>query len=202
MRQHAQAVFAVPRRYLGRGDPMTIFELRIQRHGVLFFRQIFADDADRCDMIESFAECSMMFWAPRNRAVEVSGHRRTQRTRPAGDLHVVAPHETPRTIRFVKLLAQDAASMRSFVTVQPLIETTWYETERMEHEVLAHQPAAVGEAVGKPCRRGVQQNARGADAVARQDDHLSTLKAFLAVFVVINDTVRETSFVQRDLAHT
>ena len=40
----------------------------------------------------------------------------------------------------------------------------------MEHQVLADQPAAVGQAVGKVRRARVQQQPRRADAVAG-DDH-------------------------------
>ena len=71
----------------------------------------------------------------------------------------------------------------------------------MEHEVLADEAAAVGEAVRELRRGGVEQDAGGADAVAGEHHHLCALMLFLAVFVVVDHAVRHAVGVDRDLAH-
>ena len=119
----------------------------------------------------------------------------------AGDLHVVAAHEAARRIGLVELLAQDAAGDRPLVAVESLLEAPLHEAEDVEHQVLSDEAAAVREAIRKPARLRVQQDARRADAVARHDYDLGALAALVAVLVVVDDAVREAPLVERDLAH-
>ncbi len=91
--------------------------------------------------------------------------------------------------------------MRPFVAVEPFVEQALHERDRMEHQVLADQAAAVCETIGELRRFRVQQNARRADAVARHHDDFGALEAFLAGRVVVDDAVCEAVFVHRDLAY-
>ena len=71
----------------------------------------------------------------------------------------------------------------------------------MEHQVLAEQPAGIGQAVGESAGGGVQQQPRCADAVAGDDDDLGRLELLDAVDVVIDHAGRHAVFAGGDLAH-
>ena len=71
----------------------------------------------------------------------------------------------------------------------------------MEHQVLADQTAGIGQPVGKPRRRRIEQQARRADAVAGQDDHLRRLEPLHPVGVVIDRARGHAVFVGGDFAH-
>ena len=71
----------------------------------------------------------------------------------------------------------------------------------MEHQVLAHEPAGIGQPVGEATGGGVQQQPRRADAVAGEDDDLRRLELLDAVDVIINHAGRHAVFAGGDLAH-
>ena len=71
----------------------------------------------------------------------------------------------------------------------------------MQHQVLADQPRGVGEPVGKPRRRRIQQQARRADAVAGQDHDLGRLELLAPVGVVVDRAGGHAVLVGGDLAH-
>ena len=71
----------------------------------------------------------------------------------------------------------------------------------MEHQVLAHQPAGIGQAIGEAPGGGVQQQPRRADAVAGEDDDFRRLELLDAVGVVIDHARRHAVLAGDDLAH-
>ena len=71
----------------------------------------------------------------------------------------------------------------------------------MQHQVPADQTAGIGQPVREPRGRRIQQQARRADAVAGQDDHLRRLKPLHPVGVVIDRARRHAVLVGGDLPH-
>ena len=71
----------------------------------------------------------------------------------------------------------------------------------MKHQVLADQPAGIGQPVGKPPRCRIEQQARRAHPVAGHDDHLGRLEPLHTVGVVIDHAGRHAVLVGGDLPH-
>ena len=71
---------------------------------------------------------------------------------------------------------------------------------RMEHEVAAHQSAAIGEPVGKSGRARVQQEPRRADAVGGEHHGPRLLRPLAPVAIVVDGAVGQPVRPERDLA--
>ena len=118
-----------------------------------------------------------------------------------GDLHVVAAHETARKVGFIELLAQDAAAAGSEARVDIALEHPLNQPPGMQHQVLADQPGAVGQAVGKARRTRIEQQARGAHAVAREHHHFGALAALHALRVVVDDAGGHVVVIDQNFAY-
>ena len=79
-----QAVLAVLVGDLRCGDATPVDELRVERHRVVLFRQILADDADGCRVVELLREGLVVALAPRNGPGGEALHGRAERTRSRG----------------------------------------------------------------------------------------------------------------------
>ena len=71
----------------------------------------------------------------------------------------------------------------------------------MEHQVPAHEPAAVGDALREPVGFRVQHQPGRADTVAGEDDERRPLALQPPLRVVVEHAARHAVPVQRDLAH-
>ena len=127
-------------------------------------------------------------------------HRLVGRAGAAVELQRVAPHEIARRIGLVELLAPQRGD-RAAAAIELLVDIARDDRPGMQHQVLADQAGGVGEPVGKPRRRRVQQQARRADAVAGQDHDLGRLELLAPVGVVVDRAGRHAVLVGGDLAH-
>jgi len=87
------------------------------------------------------------------------------------------------------------------IAVERLVDIAVGESKRVEHQVLADEPARIGDTVGELARLGVQHQARRADAVTGHDHHLGRLEVFPAFGVVVDRARGHAVGADHDLAH-
>src|SRR5437016_12688709 len=71
----------------------------------------------------------------------------------------------------------------------------------MSHEALPDESAAVGQAVWKSIRLGIEEQAWRSDAVARHDHDTRLLLVEMAIRIVVHGAVCDALFVDYNLAH-
>ena len=99
------------------------------------------------------------------------------------------------------LVVNHARNFDALVLVQRMFEQPAGERVGVEHQVLAHQPAGVGEPLGETVRLGEQQQPRRLRAVGGNDDGTGALQVLLAALVEINRAGRTAVRVKFDLAN-
>ncbi len=198
--QHPAAVRAERVVDLRRRDPAGVLQHRVQRHRVVRLGQVLADREHAGRVLEHLPIRAVVPFAPGYAPARHSGQRREHGAPAPAELVGVAAHEAPAAIRLIELLAPDA-DVGPAVAVDRRIEDALDRRVGMEHQVPADLPARVGEAVRKPRRDRVEQDPRGTDTVAGENDHLGRLEMLDAVGVVVDRAARHASIVGRDLAH-
>ena len=61
-----------------------------------------------------------------------------ERTKAAFEKEGIAAHKTALQVGFIKLLAEGWNAKRTVMSVNPLLENSLDEAERMNHEILAN----------------------------------------------------------------
>ena len=91
--------------------------------------------------------------------------------------------------------------LRAELRIELFVEHAAHRAPGVQHQVLAHQARAVGQALRKPGRGGVEQQAWRADAVAGQHHDLGALQLLAALAIVVDDAGGHVVVVHQDLAH-
>src|ERR1700733_14434610 len=162
MIQHPAAVVAKGVLDPRRGDATAILQHRVERYGIVLLGQILADRHHSGTVAEQFSKCVVMRWSPRQTSRRHAGDRRSYRTLTAVEFESVTTYKAARRVRLVKFLAPDTVP-RTAIAIQFRFKITVDLCVGMEHKILADQTAGIRQSVGKPRRRGVQQNSRRAD---------------------------------------
>ena len=130
-----------------RRDAVAVLQHRIQRDPVVLLRQVLAGDADLQAVVEQLAIDAVMVPAPGQPPRRDAGDRLVHRAGAAGELQRVAAHEIAGWVGLVELLAPqlDVIGPRSPSTI--VVDIADDLRPRMQHQVLADQPAGIGQPV-------------------------------------------------------
>jgi len=134
-------------------------------------------------------------------SAHAAGDRLDDGADAAAELIRVAANEAARGIGLVELVAPNA-KRRGAVAVERLVGVAVDQGIRVEHQVAAHLAGRVGESVGEAGGGGIQQEARRADAIAGDDDHLRRLELLDAVGIVVDRARGHAVFIRGDFAHS
>ena len=170
--------------------PCGVGQRRVERDAVRPLGQVLADDDHAGGAVEELAVGADGGPRPREPPRRHAPERGVDGPEAAHDLERVSAHEAARAVGLVELLAHDAAARRPLVAVEGLVEDAGHHRVRVEHQVLADEPAAVGEAVGE-----VRERSSGAGAACRCRCRPAprpppSAGCSTAVGVVVDDAVR------------
>ena len=112
----------------------------------MLFRQVLGHDRDADGVTEPLFELVVMVLTPGHFLSHETAKRRGQRSIAVGqDLKFVPTNEIVVRVGLVEFLAQHSAATRpAVIRAQPLVEDPQYRTNRVVHQALANEAAAVG----------------------------------------------------------
>ena len=175
------------------GDPQrrpapVILQLRVQGNAVFRPRQRSSVAEHRHLVIELRGDALLERLAEQRsftRDIGVEGVEDGIHIQKTAGIQPAAPVESALRIRVVEVV-QDPGDLDALVFIERMFENGMRRGMAVEHQVLAHQAAAVGQPVGVPAGFRLQQDARRLRTVGRQDDTPGLLRLLLAVGIEVD----------------
>ncbi len=163
----------------GRRQATAVGERRRKVDPILGVGQVLAHQSPVCAAPEPIAHVAVVVVAPRPSVGQ--GGAQGSAGRRHGPLG--ATDKPPPFIAGVELVGDDGTARMSPPALEVLAEQPLDQRKRMDHQSRSDEPRGVGQPAGRTGRGGSEKEARGADAVGRQEDDVSRLEMSPALLV-------------------